>query len=100
MTIGILLVGLLFVILFSIFLEILFRCPPIVAAVILLISLLVFAILIGLGVITTALLIWVIIYTLASLVTAYVTCLFLDRVCNNNNNSCNNNSCNNNFSSF
>lgn len=71
---GVFLVALLFVILFSVLLQLVVKCPYVVAAIIGVISLIVYAVFsTTLGTIFIA---WIVIYTLVSLITAFLTCRF------------------------
>lgn len=73
-------VGLLFVILFSIVIEIFIKCPKLVAGIIAAILFVTFGILILLDISSTLLIataIWILIYIIVAYVTAYLTCRFL-----------------------
>ena len=67
-------IGLLFVVLFSVFAEIIIRCPLLVSGIIVTLSLIAFALLFdSLGL---TFIIWIIIYAIISLVTAFLTDIF------------------------
>ena len=76
------LAALFFVILFSALLQLVLRCPYVVAAIVAVIALIVYAFFSA--TLTTIFIVWIIIYTLAALLTAILTCRFLGR----NNNRC------------
>ena len=70
-------VALFFVIIFSVLLELIVRCPLIVAGIVALISLIVFAIFFDtLGLIFIA---WIVIYTITAFITALITCRLIKR---------------------
>lgn len=84
------LAALFFVVIFAVVLQLITRCPYVPAAIVALVSLIVYAFLFEtLG---TVFIVWIIIYTLAALLAAFLTCLL------NRNNSCRrcneNNGCN------
>ncbi len=73
-------IGLLFVVLFSIVIELFIRCPKIVAGIIAAILLITFGIIFLLDIASTTLIaiaIWIVIYAVAAFITAYLTCRFL-----------------------
>lgn len=66
-----------FVVLFAILLQLLLRCPYAVAAVIVIISLVVFAFFVE--TLTNIFIIWIVVYTLAALLTAFLVSRFWRR---------------------
>lgn len=70
-------VGLLFVILFSVILQLFLKSPLIVAGIIAVISLIIFAIFTG--ILGLEFIIWIIIYTITAFIVALITCRFLKR---------------------
>lgn len=75
-------VGLLFVILFSVILQLFLKSPYIVAGIIAVISLIIFAIF--MGTLGTSFIIWIIIYTITAFIVALITCRFLRNRHHNN----------------
>ncbi len=71
-----------FVIVFAAIIELVFRCPWAVAAVVAIISLIVFAFFFE--TFGNIFIVWIIIYTLAAWVTAVIICKLLNRFRNNN----------------
>ena len=72
-------IGLLFVVLFSIVIELFIKCPKIVAGIITAILLITFGIIFLLDIGSTTLIaiaIWILIYVVAAYITAYLTCRF------------------------
>ena len=80
--------GLFFVIIFAAIVELFFRCPYAVAALVAIISLIVYAFLSA--TLTTIFIVWIIIYTLTALLTAFLTSRFLGRNgrCDKGNENC------------
>lgn len=75
-------VGLLFVILFSVILQLFFKSPLIVAGIIAIISLIIFAIFTG--ILGLEFIIWIIIYTITAFIVALITCRFFKHRHHNN----------------